>query len=819
MSNPTHQTNLSGPLDRSKCVFPSSSKTPDATERKTIKTDPFTVRISIPLTSVPATLKAAWVLTLQCFVVADVFCFGYHGPITVNNGLNEQKIKAAVALCVLRIDRGEPVKSFISRFEQAEKASVQAKEPESYDINMVDGGSLHHQCNTAICYRVNSAQYSASAILEPVQQEVYSEIEHLWNRLTRLQIDLKIFVSQPIGGEMVLELDYSLSHTDEEMARSVLNTLQHIVAQISNAQDTDLVHNVDLCPPTDRKLIQKHTSNISTIKQRCLHDLIIDQCRQRPNQLAIRSWDGDMTYAELDDLSLRLASHLATLGVGPEVFVLSCFEKSTWACVARLAILRAGGAYISIHASNPPAYLDSVIVRTKTTILLTDPKFADQFRNVVPTLVELAPAWLRSLPIPSDETVCKDVRPDSACLILFTSGSTGTPKGIVQIHSSYATAIQDYARNLDLGTQTRYLHFDDYAFDISNLELLVPLMLGGVCCVPGPMKTVEDLASQVRTLDANIVFLTPTVAIKMEPTDVPGLKTICVGGEALTKDLVHKWAARSTRIVNQYGMGEVAICCAYNDQVDHHEGSKIGLASSGAIWIVDPASPEKLVPIGGVGELIIEGPHLSRGYIDSTALNRTEAGFLKVIPRWLGELHPDRAPYRMYRSGDLGRMGRDGKITYLGRKDTILKLDGCRIDALEVEHQARKFLSDQDFIVVDLLGTINGRADPSLTAFLYLDGNSLSTSPVSNQAPVLCDAMGDQQAREKVKEIQRGIGLSLPRYMVPTMFVLMAWIPRTASKKVDRKKIHVLGQAFYAKMAEKQTKSTDYAKSMRLLPP
>ncbi|KAL1604789.1 hypothetical protein SLS60_004329 [Paraconiothyrium brasiliense] len=702
----------------------------------------------------------------------------------------------------MRIERSEPVRSLISRFGQAGKTSVVADDRETYEINMVEAGSPHHQCNTAIWYREGPDQYKVATTSELLQQE----------------IDLKVVVTKSPDGGYVLELDYRLLHTDDEMARSVRNTFKHIFGQISNASETDLVHNVDLCPPADRKLIQGFTNTISQVNQRCLHDLIIDQCRQRPNQIAIRSWDGDMTYAELDDLSLRLASHLVTLGVRPEAFVLSCFEKSTWAIVARLAILRAGGAYISIHASNPPAYLDSVITRTKTSIILTDSYFADKFRHVVPTLVELSSAWLRSLPRPNDETVCKDVRPDNACLVLFTSGSTGTPKGIIQIHSSYTTAIQDYANNFHLGPQTRFLHFDDYAFDISNLEFLVPLTLGGVCCVPGPMKTVEDLASQIRTLEANIVFLTPTVAIKMEPKDVPCLETICVGGEALTKDLVQKWAGHSTRLVNQYGMGEVAICCAFNDQVDHREGSKIGRPSSGAIWIVDPSSPEKLVPVGGVGEIIIEGPHLSRGYIDSTALHRTEAGFLKVIPRWLGELHPTRSQYRMYRSGDLGRMSPDGTITYLGRKDTILKLDGCRIDALEVEHQARKFLSDQDSIVVDLLGTIDGRADPSLTAFLYLHDHPLSALPVAGKAPILYHATGDPKVNEMVEEIQSGIGLSLPRYMIPTMFILIEWIPRTASKKLDRKKMHVLGQAFYTGVTEEWTKDMDYAKRMRVLP-
>lgn len=118
-----------------------------------------------------------------------------------------------------------------------------------------------------------------------------------------------------------------------------------------------------------------------------------------------------------------------------------------------------------------------------------------------------------------------------------------------------------------------------------------------------------------------------------------------------------------------------------------------------------------------VGEFLIEGSHLSRDYLDETATRRTEAGFLKTIPPWMVEMHPgssrSRSTTGMYRSGDLGQLNHDGTLTYFGRKVTILKLDGCRIDALKVEHQARKCLSDKDAVVVDLLGIINGEDEPS----------------------------------------------------------------------------------------------------------
>ncbi|KAL3431893.1 hypothetical protein BDV09DRAFT_187972 [Aspergillus tetrazonus] len=534
--------------------------------------------------------------------------------------------------------------------------------------------------------------------------------------------------------------------------------------------------------------------------------------------MAVSSWDGDLTYGELDELSLRLAHHLVGLGVGPEKFVLSCFEKSTWAIVARLAVLRAGGAYISIHATNPPIYLDSVIQRTEAGVLLSDVKFAARFQHLVPHFVGITPEWLRSLPV-NHAPPCDTVVPENACLVLFTSGSTGQPKGIVQVHQSYTTAIQDYVRNIGLDSTTRMLHFDDYAFDISNLELLVPLTIGGCCCVPPPVKTTDNLINAISNLRANITFLTPTVAIKLDPADISSLHTICVGGEPLPKELIDKYSSSSTRLINQFGMGEVAICCAYNDSIHPDRGNTIGRPASGPIYIVDSASPERLLPLGAVGELLIEGPHLSRRYLDNTAVSRTAAGFLSKTPRWMAELHPERSVSRMYRTGDLGRLNADGTLDYIGRKDTILKLDGCRVDAIEVEHQARKCLSPADAIVVDLLGAIDGTEDPQIAALLYLDGHPDSKIPAVNGEPVITNAEKDGMAREKVDTIRDAIRQALPAYMVPSVFLLMSWMPRTASKKTDRKKIRMVAQKYY--MAERALRmdSPYYVQQSQVLPP
>ncbi|KAI0599013.1 acetyl-CoA synthetase-like protein [Biscogniauxia sp. FL1348] len=786
--------------DRSNCIFPASSSVAWVSGKGTVKVDiiqPQRDVPTIPLETPYQTLaKAAWFLTLQCFIVADTLCFQFSGTLNANQ---DQAVRPLPSIYITRINNGETVRSFLQRLARSHDPLARTAHL-GYSIDVVDIASSRHRCNTELYF-----------------YEGKGEVEN--GDITPLDPnDLRLVVTRTDSQEYAT-LEYNMAHTSEDMATSVLFTFHHLYSQLANTPDYLTLGDLDICPHSDWNEIRKSTLVKTEPVSQCLHDLILYQCQAHPDEIAVCSWDGNLTYRELDNLSIRVAHHLRQLGVGPEVFVLSCFEKSTWAIVARLAILRAGGAYISIHASNPPAYLQSVITRTKTRILLTDTHHVQRFRGTVPVVVEMSPEWICTLPLGSSGKVCEGVRPDNACLVLFTSGSTGTPKGIVQTHQAYATAIRKYAQQLGLDRKTRYFQFDDYAFDISNLEFLVPLIVGGCCCVPGPMRTAQDLSREINTLKANIIFLTPTVAIKMDPRDVPGLEIMCVGGEPLPKDLVAKWNGSATKLVNQYGMGEVAICCALNEDIDPAGGAKIGRPPTGAIWVVDPSSPDRLMPIGAVGELLIEGPHLARGYLDQTATRHTEAGFLAAAPRWMRDMHPDRGATRIYRSGDLGRRNRDGTVTYLGRKDTILKLDGCRVDALEVEHQARRCLSDADTVVVDLLGVVGGQEDPSLTAFVHLGAHPRNTEPVAGSSvPVLRDTAEDAVLAAKAEQIKAAVAEVLPRYMVPTTFVLMSWVPRTASKKIDRKKIRALGQAFYLARLKQRSKDVSYAQRIQTLP-
>lgn len=553
---------------------------------------------------------------------------------------------------------------------------------------------------------------------------------------------------------------------------------------------------LDLCSKHDRKLLQKYTESVSGSHEVLQHDLALQHAQLTPDALAVHSWDGDLTYAQLDDATSRLGQFLASMGVGPGTFVISCFEKSTWAIVARLAIMKAGAAYISVDARDPPIYLENVIRRVNAKIILTSPVYQSRYTPFVPSVIAVTPDMVRALPA-STGIICPSVKPSDACLILFTSGSTGEPKGIVQEHRAYATAVRDYNRLLGIDRHSRVLQFDDYAFDISNNDYLTTLTAGGCCCVPTPGASISTLVENINTLQVNMTFLTPTIAAQISPQDVPTLELVCLGGEPMTNDILTRWSPH-VRLVNQYGMGEAATFCAYNDQVQPGQNAIVGRSGSGAIWITSPESPELLMPVGAVGEILIEGPHLARGYLDG-ACQKPDVGFLPNAPSWLKDLQPSRAATaRFYRSGDLGRYTHAGTVEHLGRKDTLLKINGYRVESTEVEYVLRRSLGPGDAVLVDLLGMIDGPREPFLVAFLYLantEDNSFSTA--SDNSVEFLPITSHHSASQLAQKMKADVMATLPVHKIPEYFILISQIPRTRSNKTDRRKLHHLAQESY----------------------
>jgi amino acid adenylation domain-containing protein len=603
---------------------------------------------------------------------------------------------------------------------------------------------------------------------------------------------LRLSIRHTSDDRLHARLDVGSTGIGLSLAKSLLNSFNQALSSIDGAP-TQTIGSLDLCSAQDRDQITQFTGNIAPAHDFLLHDLCLQHAKTTPDAPAVRSWDGDLTYRQLEDLTSRLAHWLVGQGVGPNVYVACGFYKSTWAIVARLAILMAGGAYICVDGSDPPPYLQSSLERTQIRIMLTSAGYKEKFADRVETLFEVSEASVSSLPL-VNSVPCMTVKPTDPCVVLFTSGSTGKPKGIIQEHRSYASALTDYIRAMDMGPHSRMFQFDSYTFDISNNDFLTPLIAGGCCCVPTRSLTMEALMNDMNDLEANIMFVTPSVAIDMEPERVPTLKMMCIGGEPVSDAVLAKWLNR-VQVVNQYGMGEIASLCAYNRNLQMGHGSVVGRPATGAIWIVNPDNPDQLMPVGAVGELLIEGPHLSKGYLDHVS-GKSE-NFLTAPPVWLDQLHTDRPKHRFYRSGDLGRYNHDGTIELMGRKDSMLKLDGARVEASQVEYVLRRNLKTGDAVVVDVLGVIDGQSDPILAVYIYLANNPLNMAngPVEEmQFRPISDKYAVHALTQSLSEAVRQ---SLPKYYVPGLYILIDRVPRTKSKKTDRRKLHMLGQAYY----------------------
>lgn len=241
-------------------------------------------------------------------------------------------------------------------------------------------------------------------------------------------------------------------------------------------------------------------------------------------------------------------------------------------------------------------------------------------------------------------------------------------------HRGFATSFRAGAISMGIDSSSRSYQFSNFTFDLSIEDIISPLIAGGTVCVPSESDRVNNLAGSMRDLNANWANLTPSVAALLNPEDVPSLKTLVLGGEALRQDIVDKWA-RHLVLLNGYGPSESSVTCAISRPLEKGADPKnVGRGSACHLWVTDAVDNDRLAPIGAVGELLIEGPTLARGYLNDAV--KTAASFIEG-PSWASRFEPQaNAPRRMYRTGDLVRYAADGTLIFVGRKDTQIKLHG-----------------------------------------------------------------------------------------------------------------------------------------------
>lgn len=544
----------------------------------------------------------------------------------------------------------------------------------------------------------------------------------------------------------------------------IVAQFEHVLQQLASSPAGKLA-DIEVISPADKEDLLKWNASIPDTVNDCIHSLISRNNFCQPQAPAVCAWDGELTYSELETLSSKLAAQLIQSGVGPDVFVPLCFEKSMWTIVAMLGVMKAGGAFVAMDASQPTSRMQLVAKDVNAHVMCHSEEQLDRCPGMVERAIAVGPG-LRDHTIPG--TPPTPVAPTHAAYAIFTSGSTGAPKGSVIEHRAFCTAALAHKEGLQMGS--RVLQFASYAFDASILEILSTLIQGGCVCVPSESERRGDISEAMTRMNVNWAVLTPSFVNTIDPSTVPTLETLALAGEAMSAAHVAAWTPY-VRLVNGYGPSECCVCTTSNRKVVPGTlPNNIGTSVGSANWITDREDHNKLAPIGAIGELLVEGNVLARHYLNNP--EKTEAAFIQR-PSWLPWSRCDR----LYKTGDLVRYAADGSILFMGRKDTQVKIRGQRVELGEIEYHLT--------LPVDVSQAVASYPKNGLYAHKLVGVLELASTAGSDLSPVPNEEF--EKSGFDLPALTQHLSETLPVHMVPVIWIVVRKIPSSSSTKIDRK--------------------------------
>lgn len=438
----------------------------------------------------------------------------------------------------------------------------------------------------------------------------------------------------------------------------------------------------DLLLERHQLLVEWNDTQADYPADKCVHHLFEEQVERFPDNIAAVFGDEQLTYRELNQRANQLAHHLQTLGVGPEVLVGLCVERSLEMVVGLLGILKAGGAYIPLDPNYPPERLAMMLTDAQPLVLLSQNHLLDTLPNTSAKIITLDKDWATDQSLTNPTST---IKPDNLAYVIYTSGSTGRPKGVQIIHKALTNFLTSMQQRPGLTKHDTLVAVTTLAFDIAALEIYLPLIVGARLII-APQDSVAD-GSRLKNLlhdhKATVMQATPTtwrLLLLSAWQNETKIKILC-GGEVLPNQLAKQLLALSDSVWNLYGPTETTIWSTVY-QVKEVTSKPIsigkGIANTSVYLLNQHLEP---VSIGVVGDLYIGGAGLARGY-----LNRPEATAEKFIPNPFDKLRT--GPFgqgRLYKTGDLARWLPDGNLEFLGRADDQVKLRGFRIELGEIE--------------------------------------------------------------------------------------------------------------------------------------
>jgi amino acid adenylation domain-containing protein len=678
-----------------------------------------------------------------------------------NHSETEKLIGFFVNTLVLRTDfSGNP--SFRKLLKRVREVSLGAYTHQDVPVDLlVDELNPERSLSHSPLFQVIFA-LEKSADLSPQ----FAGLDITWEEVDRgtSKFDLALFIVEKPAG-LSCRLEYDTDLFEAATIERMLNHFQVLVEAIVTKPDQRVG---ELPLLTEAELVRLTGAiDVHTAAPACLHQSFEQQVERTPYNVAVTFEAEQITYRELNARANQLARYLRRQGVGPEMLVGLCLERSVDLIVSVLAILKAGGAYLPLDPAYPAERVSFMLNDAEARVVITSPELAERCSaaGAAPLLIDRERKMIAQ---ESAENLESDCVPGNLAYVIYTSGSTGKPKGVPVTHQNVARLFAVTDSSFGFNEDDVWTLFHSSAFDFSVWEIWGALLYGGrLVVVPyWVSRGTEDFLGLLVRERVTVLNQTPSafrqllrVATAASEKPELALRYVVFGGEALELQSLKPWfelyGDRAPRLINMYGITETTVHVTYRPlslaDLEQHAGSVIGKPLADLrVYLLDQR--QQLAPIGVPGELYVGGAGLTRGY-----LKRFDLTPERFVPDPFSKI----AGARLYRSGDLARFLPNGDLEYLGRVDRQVKIRGFRIELGEIEAVVAQAPGVHECAVV---ANDDSSGQTSLVAYVVLDS-----------AP---------RAIEELRNFAKG---KLPDYMVPSFFVPLERIPLTQNGKIDQR--------------------------------
>jgi amino acid adenylation domain-containing protein len=515
-----------------------------------------------------------------------------------------------------------------------------------------------------------------------------------------------------------------------------------------------------------RQILEEWNATLEEYPQgRQLQELIEEQVERSPESMAVMYEGQRLSYRELNERANQLAWYLREQGVGPDVLVGICVERSVEMVVGLLGILKAGGAYLPLDPDYPVERLRYMVEDSRPALLLAEEPLQERLADIGEVQVLCLDRGWAAIAERSVTTPQRLGSAENLAYMIYTSGSTGRPKGVMVTHQSLVNFL--HSMNSTSGVQQNDVlaAVTTLSFDIAGLELYLPLIAGARVLLFS-RETARDgheLHEKLIEHSATMMQATPSTWSMLgldgwRPRS--GFKVLC-GGEALNRELAAQLVSHGVPVWNLYGPTETTIWSCMK-RLEYSDAVTIGKPIANTqVYVLD--HDRQPAPTGVAGELYIGGTGVARGYFHRPEL---------TAERFVPDPFSKQAGSRLYRTGDLVRFRPDGELDFLGRVDQQVKIRGFRIELGEIEAALHAHEAIREAVAIARAG-ITG--EKQLIAYLV-------TEELPNEE-------GDKGGKLTISALREYLLTRLPEYMIPSQYVFLERLPRTPNGKIDRKQL------------------------------